>query len=188
MLENELGVSLYTYTVATGVLELTEALTNSPAGEVKFEDHYVDPSKFIAEYKSGTLNFYELPTTTPDQILKKIELMKAETNVELLLRSSILTGQPDIKSPSEASGPKSDLVDTTKLPGDYVRMKKGEVIDLIHITKFEAAVADGWVPTKKEYRDYPIILDPTTNKIKFTCFEAETIKYAAEGLVVIRFK
>lgn len=198
---NEIGAWLYTYNVSNGNLELVEKLPMAPENETKFEDHYLDSSKFIADYKAGELKFYESPQTTPDEIFKKIEAKKKETNVELLLKSDLMNGQPqpdlNAPAPSEPNMPVNPTIPTPtpepaasaapKLPGDYVRMKKDGNIDMIHVTEFEKAVADGWVPTKKEYRDYPIVLDPATNKIKFTCYEPETEKYANEGMVIIRF-
>lgn len=174
-MENEVLRTFYHLRVSDMHIYATE--TRLAEGEDDFDVKYESDAKFINDWKEGELHFSELATIPVEDVFRKVTDRKVSTNVEALLKSNIFS--------TELNEVGDEEVSLEVKSGDYIQMKLDGQIRKIHVTDYEHYRGLGWVATKRDYKNYPIVVDPTSYKIQFTIYPEEIQKYLNQNYMVL---
>lgn len=171
------------YKVASKSLETVDS-QYLPETEIGYLVSYEDKDKFKNDYMNGEIKFTSLPTVSDDTLMNLIQEDIKNTGVEVLLQSSILTGaNPE---DTQAPAPIEKVIAKKINKSTAIRMKSpsGD-IDWFAPSEFNKAVENGWVPTRREFIQYPIMC--SDDKVEFTINVAEIKDYVAQGKTILIF-
>lgn len=151
----ELSCYVYEYLAQTKELKVINSIVKLE-NEIGYEVTYGDKDKFKNDYLNGRLEFCALPNQEAD-ILSKIQADVTSTGVEALQQSALLNDEKPAED-LQAPEPIDQVVAKKINKSSAIRMKDAnKVVDWFLPSQFAEKVAEGWVPTKGENINYPIL-------------------------------
>lgn len=126
------------------------------------------------------VRFYSEPKTDEELLEEYMEYRK-ELNVDALLAS--MNSMLETVEEHEAT---EKVVDDVVKPY-RVRMKKGDDTRYALPSNWASLIEEGYVPSLKVNRDYPIVTSLNKEYFIFTCNHDEIEKYEGEGRTVVKF-
>lgn len=178
-MENKFSVYSYEYNVANATLEVVNSVM-AEQSVIGYGVAYADKDKFKNDFISNKkLVFLESPAVAQEEIMNMINKDIQETGV-LVLMQSLINAQ-------NFEEPKADPVVAKKVnKSTACRMKNAaKEIDWFSPSQMAEAAEKGFVPTRGEHKQYPILVQD--DKIKWTIEVDEITSSIDAGMEVIVF-
>lgn len=173
----------YKYDFKTRTLHASEESYKTSLIDVfeKYKSGDIDPTKEIVSFTSDM---------TPDTILHLFESLITKVEFKYIkepIDKKILSLLSSIDLIETAE---SELDNFLKSSVSTIKMRKDRDLVDARFEEFNRLVKEGYVPVKREYKNYPLVIDSVskTYNVLFTCMEEETKNYEKLGFTIFRFK